>query len=447
VEARGDSPAGPRRSRSGAVQARRVAPKAVPFAAALRRPDGRLAVIAEIKRRSPSAGEIAAHASAVVQAGAYLSAGADALSVLTDSKYFGGSIDDLIAVTPRSCAVRPPHPVPAEGLHGAPDPGARGPGIGGERDPHHRAGAQTTRRSASSTTRPGRRASRRSSRCTPRTRSPAPQRTAPRSSASTTATSRSSRTDLALSESLMPRFPAGSVAVSESGINTAGDAARARRCGRPRRPRRGGPDAIPGPGRAHRLLPRRLDRAPHGAHAHRNTRAPRAARAHAEAVPRPEFPRRRKHRPQVARACAGRARRRRGRDRPGARHADGRPPRGRRRGLGRRADRTLHAHLEAGLAERFTPGMHPPGRGGRGRDAAGRDPGRPGRGEQGRGQPALRHFDPLDGRRPLGAAPLPDGAHAPARGGRALRRGPGRRAFGAISIFLQAAYDSRRATA
>jgi indole-3-glycerol phosphate synthase len=65
------------------------------FAAALRRPDGRLAVIAEIKRRSPSAGDIALNASAVDQARAYQKAGADALSVLTDAKFFGGSLEDL----------------------------------------------------------------------------------------------------------------------------------------------------------------------------------------------------------------------------------------------------------------------------------------------------------------------------------------------------------------
>jgi len=74
-------------------------PRPPSFADALRRPDGRLAVIAEIKRRSPSAGPIALGASAVEQARVYQSAGADALSVLTDSKFFGGSLDDLERVT------------------------------------------------------------------------------------------------------------------------------------------------------------------------------------------------------------------------------------------------------------------------------------------------------------------------------------------------------------
>lgn len=69
------------------------------FAAALRRADRKLAVIAEIKRRSPSAGSIKDGASAVEQAGAYASAGASALSVLTDERYFGGRLADLDEVT------------------------------------------------------------------------------------------------------------------------------------------------------------------------------------------------------------------------------------------------------------------------------------------------------------------------------------------------------------
>lgn len=61
---------------------------------ALRRSQG-LAVIAEIKRRSPSAGAIAPDRNAAEQARLYYNAGADGISVLTDEKFFGGSIRDL----------------------------------------------------------------------------------------------------------------------------------------------------------------------------------------------------------------------------------------------------------------------------------------------------------------------------------------------------------------
>ncbi len=74
-------------------------PRPPSFASALRRDDGRLAVIAEIKRRSPSAGAIALGMPADRQAERYRSAGASALSVLTDEKYFGGGLDDLVEVT------------------------------------------------------------------------------------------------------------------------------------------------------------------------------------------------------------------------------------------------------------------------------------------------------------------------------------------------------------
>lgn len=63
------------------------------FAEALRRESG-LAVISEIKRRSPSAGSIAV-VDAAEQARKYYNAGTDAISVLTDEKFFGGSIKDL----------------------------------------------------------------------------------------------------------------------------------------------------------------------------------------------------------------------------------------------------------------------------------------------------------------------------------------------------------------
>ncbi|MGB0416944.1 MAG: indole-3-glycerol phosphate synthase TrpC [Coraliomargarita sp.] len=65
------------------------------FLEALARKD-RLSVIAEIKRKSPSAGEIAAaNLDAVEQARKYVNAEADCFSVLTDTDYFGGTLKDL----------------------------------------------------------------------------------------------------------------------------------------------------------------------------------------------------------------------------------------------------------------------------------------------------------------------------------------------------------------
>jgi indole-3-glycerol phosphate synthase len=58
-------------------------------------PDGGLHVIAEVKRRSPSKGDLDADLVPSVLAKSYADGGASCLSVLTDRDFFGGSPDDL----------------------------------------------------------------------------------------------------------------------------------------------------------------------------------------------------------------------------------------------------------------------------------------------------------------------------------------------------------------
>jgi indole-3-glycerol phosphate synthase len=64
--------------------------------AALRAPG--VGVIAEVKRRSPSAGALAAIDDPAGLAGQYAAGGARMISVLTEQRRFGGSLDDLDAV-------------------------------------------------------------------------------------------------------------------------------------------------------------------------------------------------------------------------------------------------------------------------------------------------------------------------------------------------------------
>jgi indole-3-glycerol phosphate synthase len=209
-------------------------PRPPSFASALRRADGKVAVIAEIKRRSPSAGVIASNVTATDQALRYHAAGASALSILTDTKYFGGTLDDLTAVTAQFSAIatlaKPALPClrkdfmvhPIQVLqarrHGASailiivraledaeiailSDAARAAGLDALFEIHHEADlARAVRHGA-------------------------------------TIIGVNNRdlavfkTDLALSERLIPLFPSGVTAVSESGIFTGADAARVRRAG------------------------------------------------------------------------------------------------------------------------------------------------------------------------------------------------------------------------
>ncbi|MGH2448821.1 MAG: indole-3-glycerol phosphate synthase TrpC [Chloroflexota bacterium] len=60
-----------------------------------------LSLIAEVKRLSPSAGDLAPGIDIVQRALAYQRGGASAISVLCDQRYFGGSLEDLAAIRRR----------------------------------------------------------------------------------------------------------------------------------------------------------------------------------------------------------------------------------------------------------------------------------------------------------------------------------------------------------
>src|SRR3954447_20460408 len=79
------------------VEAARRTPPARGFRGRLAtRPSGdRIAVIAEVKRRSPSKGDLAPDLVPGVLAKSYADGGASCLSVLTDAEFFGGSAADL----------------------------------------------------------------------------------------------------------------------------------------------------------------------------------------------------------------------------------------------------------------------------------------------------------------------------------------------------------------
>jgi indole-3-glycerol phosphate synthase len=80
------------------VEQVRSAPPAFDFLGALKEARGCPALIAEVKQRSPSRGQLAQQFDPLNLARLYAQNGARAISVLTDERYFGGSLEILQAI-------------------------------------------------------------------------------------------------------------------------------------------------------------------------------------------------------------------------------------------------------------------------------------------------------------------------------------------------------------
>ena len=74
-----------------------ASPPPRPFMSALEAGGAELSVIAEIKRRSPSKGQLDLNLDPTLLAAQYAAGGAACVSVLTDAEFFGGSPQDLVA--------------------------------------------------------------------------------------------------------------------------------------------------------------------------------------------------------------------------------------------------------------------------------------------------------------------------------------------------------------
>lgn len=88
------------------LQGNRQRARAQQFKQALQAPG--LGVIAEIKRKSPSKGELAHIVDPIELAQAYIAGGAAAISILTDEQFFNGHLDDLQSVSVACAAMSTP---------------------------------------------------------------------------------------------------------------------------------------------------------------------------------------------------------------------------------------------------------------------------------------------------------------------------------------------------
>ncbi len=101
-----------RRTRTSVSELERIAvDRDAPLSLELALRTAGVSVIAEMKRASPSKGAIAPDTRAEDVACDYLSGGAAAISVLTDERFFGGSLDDLRAVATLAHDDPAPRPV------------------------------------------------------------------------------------------------------------------------------------------------------------------------------------------------------------------------------------------------------------------------------------------------------------------------------------------------
>ena len=199
------------------------APPTRDFAGALRREDGTIAVIAEIKRRSPSKGDLAPDLDAGRhRQGLRARRGVAPSACSPTAPFFGGTVEDLQTVRADGRAAGA-----AQGLHHRRGAGLRDPGHRRRRDPPDpRRAARRRATCATSRTWPGRSVSRSSSRRTTRPSSNGASRSEPRILGVNARDLSTFDEHLDSVADVAARIPTETIAVAESAIRRPEDAAR-----------------------------------------------------------------------------------------------------------------------------------------------------------------------------------------------------------------------------